>query len=191
VTVADIAEALLEGINFNLTDGTSLAEAAFQRIDSPEIIDLEALNAHGATEHVASLTRDDFTSHTAVDTIHLDPVRLTALLADSATDSINVKSLAKSRLRVEDLSPVPMAEKFVQQALGEAALIVMIMHDGPLSSVTDYSTLEAPKDRVYTWLSEERLPTELGWGPPTDQFQLTVLGAISGALVAAEEEMET
>lgn len=144
------------------------------------------MTAHGITEHSASLTRDDFPG----DNLHVNIGQLNALLADTPDTYLSVASLARSRNRVEALSP-PLTAAFKAQSLGEAALIIMIMSQDPVPATgtdEDYGRLRAPKDRVSLWLSNERLPVEAGWGAPSHPFLASTLGLIGNAIAVAQAE---
>ncbi|CAH0024850.1 unnamed protein product [Clonostachys rhizophaga] len=164
LTLIDIVD-LVFGHFESLED--MLLQKAFSLLGK-ELIDLEEPNAHGITEHDASLTWEDFPG----DSLHVNIDQLNALLADTSDSYLSVASLVRSRNRVEALSP-PLTAAFKGQSLGEAALILMIMSQDPIpptGTAEDYGRLRAPKDRVSLWLSYERLPVEAGWSAPSHPF---------------------
>jgi hypothetical protein len=112
------------------------------------------------------------------------------LLADSSTNYLTIESVAKSRIRVDQISkPAPTeAQEGVGQA--EAALLMLLMRDTYVSLATsqkDLSKMRAPKDRTRVWLLEERFPTAQGWKPAEDVIQLSDLGPINTAIVSSQE----
>jgi hypothetical protein len=192
ITAQDFGNAIHDAINFDISFGLGQANLQLSIIGK-QVVDLEDLNAHELVEHRASLTRDDASSG---DSIHLDPSRLTALLADSDTTYLDISSLAKSRVRVEALSGAPpLPANQVQQAAGEVGLIMLAMADGeipvpPSSGTLDYSNVRAPKDRLNAWLTDERLPVEFGWKPAPRQYLLTDLSGLTQAVLAARSALE-
>jgi len=187
ITAQDFGNAIHEALNFDSSFGLTQANTQFQIIGK-QIVDLEDLNAHELVEHRASLTRKDASSG---DSLHLDPLRLQTLLADSDTSYFDIASLAKSRVRVEALSntpPLPAAQ--VQQAAGEVGLLLLAMADGeipaaPTTGTADYSSVRAPKDRVNAWLTNEKLPVEFGWKPAPRQYTITDLGSLAQVILVA------
>ncbi|KGQ11583.1 hypothetical protein BBAD15_g2655 [Beauveria bassiana D1-5] len=164
ITVEQFGKAVAEGLNMDTLIGTLPARALTLALGRGTL-DLEDLNTPGLLQHIASLTRDDVTPTEA--NIAQVPARISALLDDSPTDYLDVTSLAKSRVRVEKLSaPQRIPPQHDAIALGEAALLLMTMKEGPVPSAFSLpiiQTWKAPKDRVKVWLTEERLPEELGW----------------------------
>lgn len=196
VTVQNIADAVSAGLNFAPSFGSALGAQAFALLGL-ETIDLEDLNAHNVTEHRASLTRDDYRAP-GDDSIHVDLGRLRALLADSSTDYLDVASLGRSRVRVEALSgPPALAGTPLTQSLGEAALLLLAMADGPVPAAPSssanasgvYDDLQAPKDRVAAWFAEEKLPTVLGWQTPSRELGLADIQGVSAAVAVAQQAL--
>lgn len=186
------------GVNFDLAFGQSLGAQAFQLLGGPETIDLEDLGTPNVTDHRASLTRDDWPA----DNLHVDLSRLQALLADSESGYLDVNSLAKSRLRVEALSGQPaLSETQLRQALGEAALLLLAMADGPVPTAPNttttaaasgdgtYDGLRAPKGRVEAWLRTEELPVAQGWQVSARELSLADVRGVSAAVGAAEQTL--
>ncbi|RYP57494.1 hypothetical protein DL770_010664 [Monosporascus sp. CRB-9-2] len=116
--------------------GDSVARQTFAGLGVTSI-KLEDLNVHNTLEHRASTIRNNDTTGNV---LTLAPERLAALIRDSKTDSLYVKSMAipASVSRPYDVIP-------------------------PAGNCTDLSVIQAPKDRVKAWLIDERLPTEHGW----------------------------
>ncbi|RYP64914.1 hypothetical protein DL771_008546 [Monosporascus sp. 5C6A] len=183
LTIQDFGAALHEGLNLHVSFGQMLAAQAFQLLGKGSI-DLVDLGTPEVTEHRASLTRND---HSSGDSLRLDPERLKALLADSDTDYLDVASMARSRVRVEELSgPPPLSAMAQTQAAGEVGLILLAMSDGPIpkgTGVADpaaaYSGLRAPKDRVAAWLAKEELPVAQGWTPAPREMTLADLSPLT------------
>lgn len=59
---------------------------------------------------------------------------------------------------------------------------------GSGSNAPDYGVLRAPKERVSTWLAEERLPVELGWRPSE---RVLVLSDVFGVADAVGQDMNS
>ncbi|KAK7749979.1 hypothetical protein SLS62_008088 [Diatrype stigma] len=194
ITVQDIADAVVAGVNFDETFGQSLGAQAFQLLGGPETINLEDLGTPNVTEHRASLTRDDYPGG---DNLHVDLSRLQALLADSDADYLDVASLAKSRVRVETLSGAPALTTTQEtQAIGEAALLLLGMADGPVPAAPNtttvagvYDELRAPKDRVEAWFKTEKLPVAQGWQMSERALSLTDVRGLSLAIAGAEQAL--
>lgn len=144
----------------------TLTAKYFLRAANQSFIDLQDLNRPGILQHIASLTRDDVTDPDSVD-VTASQDRIHHLLEDSSTDCITVASIAKTRLHVEALSsPDELSVKGQSLAYLEASLLLVIMNDETVPSGWSFppaSSYCAPKQRVETWLTEERLPEELGW----------------------------
>ncbi|KAH6604061.1 hypothetical protein Trco_007507 [Trichoderma cornu-damae] len=165
ITPQQFGDAVDEALNINRVFGVQPANY-FLRATNKSTIDLVELNHPGILQHIASLTRDDVTSPDSVD-VTASPDRIRHLLQDSSTDCITAASLARSRLRVEALSaPEELSLKDQLLAYTEASLLLVVMNEEHVPSGWSFppaSTYCAPKKRVETWLTEERLPEELGW----------------------------
>ncbi|KAI0475882.1 putative chloroperoxidase [Xylariaceae sp. FL0804] len=194
ITIDQIAGAILEALNWSTDFGTGPADAAFAGLGNVTAIDLDQLDAMPAGQHDASLTRLDTAEGNS---LVLNEPRLDALLADSPASSafLDVASLARSRDRVEALSPALEATPETI-AHGEASLLLTLMLATPVPPAADNVTaaevarLGAPKDRVAAWLREERLPVAQGWHPSVRQVQTADLDpftdAISASMVAQD-----
>lgn len=164
LTTEDFGNAVTAALNVAPNFGTTPAKA-FIRDSGKTYFDLEDLNQPGILQHIASLTRDDLNA--AWDNTKPSADRIAALLADSETEHLSVKSMARTRLRVEALSE-PAKMTFKEHALGyiEASLVLAMMNENGVPSILTFPSFgrwAAPKERVSTWLSEERFPEELGW----------------------------
>ncbi|KAL7787057.1 Chloroperoxidase [Trichoderma ceciliae] len=165
ITAQQFGDAITEALNVNSMFGVQTAKY-FMRAANKSSIDLVELNRPGILQHIASLTRDDVTSLDSVD-VTASQDRIHHLLQDSSTDCITVASLAQTRLHVEALSsPEEMSLKDTLLAYVEAGLLLVMMNEEPVPSGWSFpptNTYCAPKQIVKTWLTEERLPEELGW----------------------------
>ncbi|KHN94422.1 Chloroperoxidase [Metarhizium album ARSEF 1941] len=164
ITAGQCADAVSQGLNVDRFYGT--VPASFFALGfGKSTFDLEDLNKPGVIQHIASLTRNDVTP--TDQSLTADPTRIAALLNDSSTDYLTVASLAASRDRVEKLSaPQRLSPQGQQTAYFEAGMLLMMMKEGEVPSALtfpDPRTWRAPKERVRVWLTEERLPEELGW----------------------------
>ncbi|PTB61878.1 Cloroperoxidase [Trichoderma citrinoviride] len=165
ITAQLLSDAVTEAINF---DGWVASKVGndFLKAVHKSAFDLPELNRPGILQHIASLTRDDVTDVDSLDCA-ASPERIKLLLEDSSTDCLTVSSLAKTRLRVENLSaPQEMTLMDTVFAYLEASLLLGMMNDGPLPSGWSFPSADsycAPKKKVETWLTEERFPVELGW----------------------------
>jgi hypothetical protein len=127
--------------------------------------DLSDVNIHGPDEHDSSLGRYDIK---VGDNIHVSPVRVANFLKDThpvEARYVDTTSLARSRIRVEAESKAvgsPPIAPFVPVAgAAEAGFILMVIGTpGPSGDPTDRP---ARKDKVFTWMTQERFPFELGW----------------------------
>jgi hypothetical protein len=191
VTVQQFGKALAEGLNVDSSLGTLPARVLTLALGRGTL-DLEDLNTPGILQHIASLSRNDVTPTEA--NIAQVPARISALLDDSPTEYLDVTSLAKSRVRVEKLSApqrIPPQQEAV--ALGEAGLLLMMMKDGPVPSVFSMPSVQpwkAPKDRVKVWLTEERLPEELGWTRSERTLSALDLVPIVAAITARKAALD-
>ncbi|KHN96148.1 Chloroperoxidase [Metarhizium album ARSEF 1941] len=164
LSVKHFGDAVVQALNTAPAYGTRPA-SVFVKGWGKDSFDLENLNTPGILQHISSLSRKDITPTEKNIAVH--PPRVAALLDDSLTDYVDVVSIAKSRLRVEALSePKRLSTREELLAYIEASLLLMIMKEGEVPSVFSFPAAEswkAPKERVRVWLTEERLPEELGW----------------------------
>lgn len=164
LTLHHFGDAVVEALNTVPEYGTKPA-GMFIKGWGKDYFDLEDLNTPGILQHIGSLSRDDVTEDEAH--INVVPGRVAALLSDSPGDHINAESIAKSRLRVEAISkPKNLSKQDHLLAYVESSLVLMMMKEETVPSaftLPSSKTWTAPKDRVQVWLTEERLPNELGW----------------------------
>ncbi|KAI1337158.1 Cloroperoxidase [Xylariaceae sp. FL0016] len=185
ITVENIGDAVLAATHWSSDFGTIPATNAFAGLNKT-VIDLEDLDTPAGTEHPASLTRLD----SPADSNDLNMWRLNALLGDSKTSYLNVASLAKSRNRVDGLSPaLTAAQESTSQA--EAALLLTLMMDGGVPAAADATEAfiagsKAPKNRVRAWLKDERFPIAEGWKPSTRLVQFADFSPFSDAIKTAQ-----
>ncbi|KAL7940725.1 Chloroperoxidase [Trichoderma barbatum] len=165
ISAQQFADAASEVLNMESMPIKQVANY-FLRATNQSVIDLTDLNRPGILQHIASLTRDDLPSPDSVD-VTASQNRIQHLLQDSDTDCITIASLAKTRLHVEDLSaPNELTLKEQSLAYFEASFILLMMSEGTVPSGWSFPPATAycaPKKTVETWLTEERLPEELGW----------------------------
>ncbi|KAF2422405.1 hypothetical protein EJ08DRAFT_596959, partial [Tothia fuscella] len=83
---------------------------------------------------------------------------------DSPSSNINALTLARSRVRVENITRTdgspPLSSSAVQLGIKEVALLLVAVGESPPGERADRS---AQKDRADVWLTQERFPFELGW----------------------------
>lgn len=132
-----------------------------------DTFDLADLNTPGILQHIASLTRDDVTPST-LKSSPVVPGRVAALINDARDDEfLTIWSMARTRRRVEALSrPAKLTWKELVLAYIECSLVLMMMSADTVPSAYRLPKPEmwkARKDMVKVWLTEERLPDELGW----------------------------
>lgn len=129
-------------------------------------INLVELNRPGILQHIASLTREDVTDPDSED-VAASTDRIHHLLEDSPTDCLTTASLARSRIYVETLSsPAELSAKDAFFSYLEASILLVLMNEQPAPSGWSFPSASAycaPKQRVEVFLTEERLPEELGW----------------------------
>ncbi|EFY96347.1 peroxidase [Metarhizium robertsii] len=164
LSVKHFGDAVVEALNAAPSYGT-LPARVFVKSWGKDFFDLEDLNTPGILQHRGSLTRDDMTPTER--NIDVDVARVNALLEDSPTDYVDAASIAKSRLRVEALSePERLSSWDHLLAYMESSLVLLVMKEGEVPSAFSFPSAKiwtAPKERVRVWLTEERLPDELGW----------------------------
>jgi len=144
----------------------AVAAKVFAQAWGHDFFDLEDLNTPDILQHIASLTRDDYSPWDP----HLKPnlLRIERLLADSPTSFITVDSIAKTRLRDEaESKPNVLTASQSSAAHTEAAMVLVMMSDQPPDANTTppRSAYQGPKNRLRVWLEQERFPTEFGWRP--------------------------
>jgi hypothetical protein len=155
------------------------------------VFNLYDLNAPDILQHIASLTRDDYTSQNP----HIQPNlhRIENLFADSPSSHINIDSIAKSRLRVQAEShPNMLSKPRFDAALFEAAMVLVMMSENVPDATSNppLSAYQAPKDRLRTWFEQERFPVELGWQPSKRPIKLADLDPAIKAITESMEQQE-
>jgi hypothetical protein len=183
ISIADFAYAMEQGFGYN-SDLRTLAVLAFEAlgIDADGTIDLETLN-QSPIEHPASLSRADAPD----DTLHVNPARVDATLADSPSAYLDVVSQVSSRRRIFVESACPSLTELQEFAiLAESALVLLTMSSGPIPLIgapdQEYFDIKASKEWVRVFLIEERLPIELGWRPLSRKVAMDDLTAFSNII---------
>jgi hypothetical protein len=168
IGIADLNSAQIIALNLNSSTAEAVTTAMLTNrglitntsADANIRIALADLNLNNVTEHDASLTRFDAK---VGDNINVNPERVQQVLQDSPSSTINVLSLVRSRIRVENLTRTdgspPLSSLAVQLGIKEAALLLLAVGE-PSGNTGDRP---APKDRAAVWLTQERFPFELGW----------------------------
>ncbi|GJC89443.1 putative sterigmatocystin biosynthesis peroxidase stcC [Colletotrichum liriopes] len=191
LTVPQFGDAVSAGFGWHREFGDNVANATFTGLGVTSI-KLEDLNVHNASEHRASMTRNDDNTGDAMSFV---PERLEALFRDSDTDFLDVKSMARSRIRLEAQSGLPLMPEFQRSAArGESSLLLMLMSVGgvpPAGNGTDLGLVRAPDERVRAWMTEERLPTEHGWKRSERVVRLVDFQAIADAILAEMKAIES
>lgn len=172
----------------NVEAGFAAAVKMFTHAWGSNVFNLDDLNAPDILQHIASLTRDDYTSQNP----HIKPNlhRIESLFADSPSMQIDIDSIAKSRLRVQAEShPNMLSKARFDAALFEAAMVLVMMSDYAPDATSNppLSAYQGPKDRLQTWFEQERFPVELGWQPSK---RLIKLADLDPAIKAITESME-
>ncbi|KKO99714.1 hypothetical protein THAR02_08192 [Trichoderma harzianum] len=174
----------------NIEAGFAAAAKDFAKAWGNDTFDLDDLNTPDILQHIASLTRDDYTSRNP----HLKPnfLRIERLMSDSPTSFIDVDSIAKTRLRVESEStPNALSKNQMNAALFEAAMVLVMMSDHSPDAEFNppLSAYQGPKDRIRAWFEQERFPTEFGWQPSARTIKLADLNpAINGIIKSMERQ---
>jgi hypothetical protein len=120
-------------------------------------------------------------------------LRIERLLADSHTSFVNIDSIAKTRLRVQNESkPNALSENRLNAALFEAAMVLIMISDHAPDATSNppLSAYQAPKERIRTWFEQERFPTELGWQPSKREIKLTDLNPAIKGIVESMQQQE-
>lgn len=175
----------------NVEAGFAAAVKEFTNAWGHDVFNLHDLNAPDILQHIASLTRDDYTSENP----HVKPNvrRIESLFADSPSPHINVDSIAKSRLRVQAEShPNMLSKARFDAALFEAAMVLVMMSDDVPDATSNppLAAYQAPKDRLRTWFEQERFPVELGWQPSKRGIKLADLNPAIKAITESMERQE-
>ncbi|KAH8120936.1 hypothetical protein ACSS6W_009720 [Trichoderma asperelloides] len=175
----------------NVEAGFAAAVKEFTHAFGNNVFNLDDLNAPDILQHIASLTRDDYTSHDP----HIRPnlYRIESLFDDSPSAHIDIDSIAKSRLRVQAEShPHTLSKARFDAALFEAAMVLVMMldHAPDATSNPPLSAYRAPKDRLRTWFEQERFPIELGWQPSKRPIMLADLDPAIKAITESMERQE-
>lgn len=187
----NLTAALIENAftNFlNVEAGFAAAVQDFTNAWGHDVFNLHDLNAPDILQHIASLTRDDYTSQNP----HVRPNlhRIESLFDDSPSLHIDIDSIAKSRLRVQAEShPNMLSKARFDAALFEASMVLVMMSDNVPDATSNppLSAYQAPKDRLRMWFEQERFPVELGWQPSKRPVKLADLNP---AIKAITESME-
>jgi hypothetical protein len=183
ITVAHIVAAATEALNWDPQVAALLAGTAITKTMGVESTDLEGLNIEGV-EHHASLTRLDASEG---DSLHLNMDMLEKLMDDAEGDYIDIASLGRSRARAEARSG-PLLGAMNNQANLEAAAILTTFPEVSDWAPEDFLSLRSCKQKLRVWLTEERLPVELGWETPAHRLTLADLGNVPGAIEKAKLE---
>ncbi|KAK5994468.1 Peroxidase stcC-like protein [Cladobotryum mycophilum] len=152
-----IADAFTKALNVDPT----LAQSAVLFADNfgKDVFTLEDLYDPNIIQHVASITRDD-------DSERIDLLRIEAFMADSSSSSVTVDSIAKTRLRLNaESAPRNFSNLQTTASLSEAGMILMFLTNDPPAANAPLSEFQGPKDRLWTFLTQERFPIEFGWRP--------------------------
>ncbi|EHK49616.1 hypothetical protein TRIATDRAFT_280794 [Trichoderma atroviride IMI 206040] len=175
----------------NVEAGFAAAVKDFTQAWGHDVFNLHDLNAPDILQHIASLTRDDYTSQNP----HIRPNlhRIESLFDDSPSLHIDIDSIAKSRLRVQAEShPNMLSKARFDAALFEAAMVLVMMTDNVPDATSNppLSAYEAPKDRLRTWFEQERFPVELGWQPSKRAIKLADLNPAIQAITESMQRQE-
>jgi hypothetical protein len=181
ISIAQFDQSIVDSINFEPNFAHAITMAMLGKLgvttndteqNAALRIDLEQTNVHDKTEHDASVTRLDLSQG---DNKNVQLTLVQDFLDDTvpfAYGYLNTSSVGRTRVRREKeslaLGNPPLADKFFQGAQGEAGLILTTMDDNssPITSQNaDYR--RAPKERVRSWLVNERFPTEQGFRRPS------------------------
>ncbi|RFU80659.1 chloroperoxidase [Trichoderma arundinaceum] len=189
ITATQIEDAFTKFLNIEAEFATAAKE--FTRAWGHDHFNLDDLNAPDILQHIASLTRDDYTSQHP----HLKPslLRIELLLADSPTSFVNIDSIAKTRLRVQTESePNALSDNQITAALTEAAMVLVMMSDHTPDATINppLSAYQGPKDRIRAWFEQERFPLEFGWQPSKRMIKLADLEPAIKGIVKSMEQQE-
>jgi hypothetical protein len=158
-------------------------------------LDLEQTNVHGKTEHDASITRLDLSQG---DNLHVQVHLVQQFLDDSvplAYPYLNTSSVGRTRVRREReslaLGNPPLADIFFTGAQGEAALILLIFGEdkGPVTA-RNADSRRIPKERLRSWLINEKFPTENGFRRSIRQIQAAENGFLVSGIAKWQDSMQ-
>jgi Peroxidase, family 2 len=152
----------------------NLLAVAVNLVGHDGVLDLADLDKHDAIEHDASLTRKNFAQG---DNHSFQPDMFKTLMSETSNSTLGVYDLALARGRraTESLTEGGKALNLKSNTLafGEAALIL---------GVFGGESLEAPKDQLTTWFTEDKLPD--GFQKPAKAFGLSDAMSVSNKIKA-------
>jgi hypothetical protein len=158
-------------------------------------LDLEQTNVHDKTEHDASISRFDLSQG---DNLHVQGRLVQDFLDDTvpmAYPYLNTSSVGRTRVRREHeslaLGNPPLSDIFFTGAQGEAGLIITIFSDGtgPITA-KNADSRRIPKERVRSWLMNERFPTEQGFKRSSRVIQQQENGFVVSGIAKWQASME-
>lgn len=152
-----------------------LPAAAFIAMTGLANFSLADLSLPQGFRYNASLTREDQWNPDDPRPL-VSPSRIQALLNEAPGDHINPQSLAKSRLRVEAMSPRKLDTVRQAAASLESGLLLFYFNRNPVppaASMAGHEKYQGDKEWLKYWLLHERFPTELGWDRSKRYLPLT------------------
>ncbi|KAF2416442.1 Cloroperoxidase, partial [Tothia fuscella] len=177
ISIAQFDQSIIDSINFHPDFAHAITMAMLGKLgvlvnnteqDASLRLDLEQTNVHDKTEHDASISRFDLSQG---NNKNVQTELVQDLLDDTlpmAYNYLNTSSVGRTRVRREreslKLGNPPLPSIFFSGAQGEAGLLLTVMSDGS-SPITSQNAdfRRAPKERIKSWLVNERFPTEQGF----------------------------
>jgi hypothetical protein len=177
ISIAQFEQSIVESLNYSPDFARAITNSMLTKLgvisnnaafDATLRLDLEETNAHNKTEHDASITRHDLSQG---DNLHVQGHLVQQFLDDTVPMSypyLNTSSIGRTLVRRQRESlrlgnPV-LPDIFYNGTKGEAAMILLMFGEGngPVTA-KNADSRRMPKERLRSWLMDERFPTAQGF----------------------------
>ncbi|PLW24196.1 hypothetical protein PCASD_09691 [Puccinia coronata f. sp. avenae] len=187
IPIHKLMVALVECYNLSWTFAIIFAIVGTLRLGKIFGFSIQELGVHGKIEHDASMTRFDADKGNALDPSSKLIDQLFVSLGsetdpkNKADKSVTLEDFAKRKLHLESQIIKYDAQSKTEVNFlgrGEVSLALQAHRIGGSGSTPPQANVQitANADWLRTWLSEERLPVELGWRKPA--LKITLLGTL-------------
>lgn len=152
----------------------------------PWTLDLHDLCWHNRIEHDVSTVHKDASPSSEFAPSHPDRRLVDQLLAHGDGDRMRLKDFARARIERANAERKELDWKHKIIAHGESVLTLLVLGKGDPG--TKDAELTIPKDQLYEWYGEERLPDE--WKKPAQPvglFRANGLSQIFVSLIAMRD----
>jgi len=144
----------------------------------PWKIDLHDLAQHNRIEHDCSLTHPDAAQGAKYAPNHVSFTLLERLLDVGKADHLHMNDFIAARIKRALDDPKPLDAVHKEIAHGEAALTMLVLGTKPVGDPD--SKIAVPRNFIYQWFGEDRLPD--GWSRPSKQIGLRETVSLSAAI---------